>query len=250
MQPLPSWRLLGGWSAKASALEPLAAQLSGRSEILSARQAQESTLEALTAPVFGQAPILLGWSLGGLLALKAALQAPKAFSGLVLIATPVRMRSDVEAYSKDSRADSRADAAWPGVDPRALKAMRLRLRKNPGLVLRQFWRQALGRPLARVDEAWVDWEAPIDALDRGLFELETSDLRPNLPQLSLPSLWLAGEVDAIVPSAAVLRAAEATPGAAHRVIAEAEHDLLLRHTEALAAAIETWRRTLPPRESR
>jgi pimeloyl-[acyl-carrier protein] methyl ester esterase len=51
----------------------------------------------------------------------------------------------------------------------------------------------------------------LQALNEGLHTLDTTDLRARLSELTMPSLWIAGRRDRLVPAAAMRWAAEHSP---------------------------------------
>ena len=84
------------------------------------------------------------------------------------------------------------------------------------------------------------------ALAEGLAILHDADLRPGLPTLAMPSLWIAGRRDRLVSPAALHAAAALAPHARAVEIAGAGHAPFLTHADAVAAAIAAFAATLPP----
>ncbi|HWS25836.1 MAG TPA: alpha/beta fold hydrolase, partial [Xanthomonadales bacterium] len=64
-----------------------------------------------------------------------------------------------------------------------------------------------------------------------------SDLRSELPRLAVPSLWIAGQRDRLVPWQAMQAAAQAAPGGRFQRIDRAGHAPFLSYPETVAAAI-------------
>jgi len=128
------------------------------------------------------APILLGYSLGGRLALHALLARPTLWRAAVIVSAHLGLTDP------GAREERRAmDAAW---------AERFRLDDWDALL--EAWNtrevfggraQALARP-----EAAFDREALALALTAWSVGTQT-DLRPRLGQLSIPILWIAGAND-------------------------------------------------------
>ena len=138
------------------------------------------------------AVIVAGWSLGGQIALQAALDAPEAISDLILIATPVRLL---------------ADETGLGTDAAALRAMRQGLRRNADAIVTAFWGEALAGDRTGYDHDGVfGILAEVDAktLDLGLAALEKTDLRRRLPQIETPAVVIQGDDDRIVGVHAVV----------------------------------------------
>ena len=144
---------------------------------------------------------LLGWSLGAMISLRAAGLRPDKVSGLVLVSGTAHMT---------------ADDTWPGVDARALRAMRTKLRTDPDTVLQDFTKLCF----APMDNAAVvqrftpSAEAfPAESLARGLEYLTELDLRSLLASVEAPALVLHGSEDRVVPAAAAVELARLMPNA-------------------------------------
>jgi len=169
------------------------------------------------------------WSLGGQIALKAALSAPELFSALLLIATPVRLL---------------ADETGLGTDAAALRAMRQGLRRDAKEIVRAFWGEALAG-----DRTGFDFDdipailSPLDAkvLDAGLAALADTDLRRQLPRIAVPTVAMQGDDDRIVGVHAAQQLADGLPQVSVLAVAGGSHALPLTHprmvAEVLAALI-------------
>jgi pimeloyl-[acyl-carrier protein] methyl ester esterase len=187
---------------------------------------------AIAAAIAAASPpaIWLGWSLGGLVALTAALDLPQQVQGLAMLcATPKFVRaadwphgSDgalVHQLAGDLETDYDATIerflaleAMGSTDPRA------ELRHLRQLVF------ARGKPDLRI-------------LQEGIHLLETSDLRSQLPRLTVPSSWIAGRRDRLVPSQAMAWSASQCGGDYHE-IPQAGHAPFFGHVDALAQALQ------------
>ena len=153
------------------------------------------------------ASILLGWSLGGLLALALALRGDLRLTGLVLVATSPCF---VE------RPDWSAGIAAQTLDDFARELTR----DAQGLRRRFFALQTLGDPAARARMPQIDdWPLPDrDCLQAGLGFLRDIDLRPSLHALPYPVLLLQGDADRIVLPAAAEALQQALPGSVLRLL--------------------------------
>jgi pimeloyl-[acyl-carrier protein] methyl ester esterase len=174
--------------------------------------------------------IWLGWSLGGTIALTAALELPQRVRGLAMLcATPKFVRdpgwtsgSDgtlVHQLATDLETDYHATLerflsleAMGSVDPRA------ELRRLRTLVF------ARGEPELRV-------------LQEGIRILETVDLRAALPDLRMPSAWISGRRDRLVPPQAMQWSASQCNGSYHQ-IEHAGHAPFFGHAGAVAQALQ------------
>jgi len=167
----------------------------------------------------------IGWSLGGQLALQAALLAPERVAGLGLIgATPCFVR--------------RAD--WsPAMPVDTFEAFVTQLAADPQAALQRFLAlQVKGDGVARStlkrlrDTVAARPKPQIEALQQGLALLRDTDLRDRLASLQCAQCWLFGDRDALVPSALGEWLATQVPGAGVVALPEAGHAPFLSHTQA------------------
>jgi pimeloyl-[acyl-carrier protein] methyl ester esterase len=170
-----------------------------------------------------------GWSLGGLVALHAAHERPAQVRALVPIAANPRF-----VLADD----------WPHGVPHAVF-------EQFAQGLRGDWRRTLERFLAleahgseraqaelRELKAHVfeRGEPALAVLEQGLEALDRSDLRALVPSLAMPSLWIAGRRDKLVPPAALQWAAQAAPRGRYLEL-NAGHAPFLSHAEEIADAL-------------
>lgn len=192
----------------------------------------EASLEVLADAVLAEAPsraAWLGWSLGGMVALTAALRAPRRVSRLVLVATsPCFARRD----------------DWPcAVAPNILEEFADGLERDvPATVKRFVALQAMGAPDARAQAAWLGRRlaqrpmAQVDALRAGLDILARGDLRPRLAEVNQPVALLAGAHDPLVPLEAAESLGAMLPNARLAVFRRSAHAPFLGEPEAAAQA--------------
>ncbi|RME80821.1 MAG: alpha/beta fold hydrolase, partial [Zetaproteobacteria bacterium] len=138
----------------------------------------EAILEQLPpAPV-----VAVGWSLGGMLLVHAAIRAPSRFAALVLVGAAARF---VRA------------ADWlEGADPDVIA--RLRAMPNAQAMLRAFYRWCAPNE-AKEWLARMRAETPSkEALAAGLQLLATLDLRDALSSLDLDTFWIVGRRDRVL----------------------------------------------------
>ncbi len=199
-------------------------------------RAWPATTDALLDAVLDDLPQgswLLGWSLGGLIAMQAALREPDRFAGLLLIAaTPSLIQRP----------------HWPhAVEPAMLKAMAVELAGDPEPVVQRFLALEMhGAVNARSDlkrlreRAFQHGYPARQALMAGLNHLAETDLTGQLSQLALPVRLLGGRRDRLVPWAALEAVAEAVPDGDLVRIPGAAHAPFLTDPEAVAAAVRGW----------
>ena len=83
-------------------------------------------------------------------------------------------------------------------------------------------------------------------LGEGLHLLETVDLRARLPELAMPSLWLAGRRDRLVSPAAMQAAAALAPDARFHQVPHGGHAPFLTHADEVAGALRDFAVDCPP----
>jgi pimeloyl-[acyl-carrier protein] methyl ester esterase len=173
----------------------------------------------------------LGWSLGGLVALTAALDHPAQVQGLAMLcATPKFVRSE----------------DWPhGSDAALVHQLALDLESGYHATIERFLAlEAMGSTDPKAElrrlraEVFLRGEPQLRVLQEGIGLLERSDLRARLPRLAVPSVWIAGRRDRLVPPAAMAWSAERC-GGRFVEIAHAGHAPFIGHADAVVAALET-----------
>jgi pimeloyl-[acyl-carrier protein] methyl ester esterase len=183
-----------------------------------------------TAP---ERAVWLGWSLGGLVALAAAVRAPKRVEGLILVsATPrfVRAADWTPAMAPETLEQFHAGLlADPSETLARFLALQVRGSSNAGETLRTLRRRIAERP--RPDP---------EALSLGLDLLRDEDLRGRLPDIRCPALWLFGTHDALVPAAVAERVEILMPGALTSIIPGAAHAPHLSHPERTRDLIDAF----------
>lgn len=185
--------LLHGWGLTPGIWAPLQAELEA-SSLAPALFADEGSLDDWAAKLLCDIPagaVLIGWSLGAMLAMALAARAPQHVSRLVLLAPTPRF-----VKSND----------WPhGLDAETTTAFRDNFRDSPARTLERFTAlQALGDTERSVVNTGLRAHLadPLQngsALAHGLRLLEQSDLRGALPAASLRCLLIHGEQDALIP---------------------------------------------------
>ncbi len=251
----PALALIHGWAMHGGLFAPLVAQLRRRYTLHLVdlpghghARADDRALEpvAIAAELVARVPdaVWLGWSLGGQFALRAALDHPGRVRGLVMLASSPRfVRGDDWAH---------------GVDAQVFRDFATLLQQDFRATLEGFLAlEALGSTSAQDDlrslkaQAFARGEPAQRALLEGLGLLDRLDLRAELPGLQVPSLWISGRRDRLVPAGAMPAAARLAPDARSVVIADAGHaPFLSAGAEAVAQEIDGFMRALPDRSRR
>ena len=182
---------------------------------------------------FEQPLVLCGWSLGGIIAQQWAAREPEKVRRLILVnSTPCFAARDDWAY---------------GMPQETLAQFAAELEKNHAATLRRFLalqvrgsegeRELLG---ALREKLFSRGEPHLDALRGGLAILRDADLRGVLPQITQPTLVIAGERDKLTPPEASHYLAQSLPHARAVVIAGAAHAPFLSHSEIFVEQVRNF----------
>ena len=239
--PKPVLALVHGWGMNARVFDALADRLANDFDVRAldlpghgGRAALAgNTLQGWADDLAQQLPdniMLLGWSLGGQVAMRAALDHPRKVTRLILLASTPKFVATEEWQRGMAPADLQDFGAALLADPQAtlLRFLSLQTRGMSGqkAMLQQLRQTLLAAP------------APSrEALAGGLAILRDTDLRAELPQLTQPTLILHGALDTLTPPAAGAWLAETLPAAQHIAFSGAAHAPHLSHGIAVAAAI-------------
>ena len=243
----PSLVLLHGWAMHGGLLATLVPVLEDRYRISvvdlpghgHSPPVAPYTLDAIVATLArhfadeGEPLTVLGWSLGGTIALRWALLHPDRVSRLLLVCTTPRF-----VASDD----------WPcAVDPAAYARFGDEFRVAYRLTLQRFLSlQVQGGDEGRATLAALRGEffargAPRPAvLDAALDVLAAADLRAEVPTIAARTLVVTGSRDALVPTEAGTWLARAMPAARHVDIDGAAHAPFLSHRRAFDAAVREF----------
>jgi len=239
MNPSVPVVLLHGWGLNPAVWQPWSAHLARPLVSLAlpghggAPWSGQRTLAEWAARALEQAPpraVWLGWSLGGLVVLQAALLAPARVVAMVLLASTPRF----------VQADD-----WPAAMPaEVLAAFHTDLTRAPADTLHRFLvLQTRGASAARDTLRRLRADLSVapppdpDALAVGLELLRASDLRAALPAIAVPTLWLCGARDTLVPAAVAPAVARLMPASRQQVLPDAGHAPWLAQPVATAAAV-------------
>lgn len=227
--------LLPGWAMSTTILQPLAAALSeslpdATVNLTALPAIQLSSLETDLSSLAQQLTpgLLIGWSLGGMLAVQLHRRFPEHFPRVITLASNACFveRND-----------------WPHAMARTdFKAFYQSYREEPQKTLKRFALLATqGGPHARQRAKDMPWDA-LDDEQRlhALAVLGMLDNRVALRQPMAPLLHFLGENDALVPVAAAASLAQVHGDSTVKIHPTASHMLPLEQPLWLAAEITHW----------
>jgi pimeloyl-[acyl-carrier protein] methyl ester esterase len=244
----PDLVLIHGWALHGGVFGPLAQRLAPRFRLhlvdlpghgFSRDPEQALDLAAVASEIASRTPpaIWLGWSLGGLFALRAAATLPTVRGLVMVAATPRFVRAP----------------DWPhAVEPEVFARFGEDLARDYAGTLDRFIAlDTLGSEHGRAElkalRALLHERGEPDpaALRAGLALLESSDLRRSLPGLRVPSLWLGGRRDRLVDPRGMAAAAARTPQSRFVEVAGAAHAPFLGHPDLVAAELGAFADNIP-----
>lgn len=233
--------LLHGWGMNPRVFDALNAQLQDHVTLLplalpghgGVAALPINTLATWATHIAGQLPphtALLGWSLGGQVAMRIALDNPAQIERLILISTTPKFVSDERWQAGVAHQDLQAFGADMQTDARAtlLRFLSLQTRGVPA-------QKAILQSL-RASLFSVRLPEP-QALAAGLAMLLQTDLRAEAAALKPPTLVVHGGQDKLTPPDASAWLAKNLPSAQCCLIDGAAHAPFLSHTQQVAEAI-------------
>lgn len=234
----PSIVVLPGWSIAAAALAPLVRELGSGARALDlpgqgARrdETMPATLDGVARSIerdLGDDDVLVGWSLGAMVALAITAAGRRRPRALALVApTPKFVAADEWPQGVDGALLDRYVAAVGNDATRLLAefdALMLLGDQHRGTGARTLREARMTSPTAAT-------------LASGLGILRTADLRDTAPTVACRTLVVAGGNDRITPPAAARWLAGAMPRATIVELAGAGHALPLTHAAELGSAV-------------
>ncbi|MGL5270863.1 MAG: alpha/beta fold hydrolase [Selenomonadaceae bacterium] len=173
--------------------------------------------------------IVVGWSLGGMLALQLAHAHPEWIEKLVLLSSTSRFTTD-GLYTE-------------GLPPSSVKSLSRRLNRRQRETQKNFYWEMFADAETEAAEKFseispVFFSLPGTGLQKGLNYLLQTDLRDILPQIRVPVAILHGEADEICPPAAARYMASLLPTAKLKLFPGAGHVLFFSHLAEVLKIIE------------
>ncbi|MDE2234927.1 MAG: pimeloyl-ACP methyl ester esterase BioH [Gammaproteobacteria bacterium] len=203
------------------------------------------TIQSLARELLDVAPpdaVWLGWSLGGLACLRAAVDNPQRIRALVLVCATPRFLTATD---------------WPHAMPlQQLQNLVDELRNNYRTSVQRFLalqvhEDSSARAMLRQLRAllYAHGEPSPADLERGLMLLRDTDLRPELERVQQPTLAVMGGYDRLVPAQAGQAIAAAIHGAQCMVFPKAAHAPFLSDPTSFISVLQQFMQAVPERIS-
>ncbi|NMH60748.1 pimeloyl-ACP methyl ester esterase BioH [Alteromonas sp. MYP5] len=182
-----------------------------------------AAIAELIAPRLPKNAVVIGWSLGGLVAQYLALHHANTVAGLITIASSPKFEQTL---------------GWPGIDAQLLVQFQQQLAQDYRKTIERFLAiQAMGSATARQDikairEAIHAYPEPAPkALAEGLKLLSSEDLRQDIGRIKQPTLRLYGRLDSLVPPSSIDQICKLHPQADSVVLPHASHAPFISHPQ-------------------
>lgn len=215
-----------GWGFDHRVWQALAQQLASRFQIY-----------LVDLPGFGDSPVcdwqqfkqellkklppqfnVVGWSLGGLYAMRLAVEEDRV-AGLFVTASSPRFTEDVE---------------WPAVSQEVLAGFASKLLSAPQQTLKDFV------ALQSQGQEKTNYSASLLGLQQGLDTLSTWDLRAQLLQYPKPTCFVFGRLDAIISHKLMAVMQQHYPQFKYHLFSKAAHMPFLSHPQEYLAVLEDF----------
>lgn len=212
----------GQWTALPAALRPVVSTCHARPEARS--------IEAMAALLLAEHPgdlLLCGASMGGMIAMEAARQAPQRVAGLALLGTTARPETPEMRALREAAMELFSQGRLREViEPNVAFAFHPTHAAQPALVQAylDFVLGAGAAQLVRQNQAVID----------------RPDARPHLPHVACPTLVLCGAQDQLTPLECSEEIAQLVPGAQLQVLQECGHMLTMEQPSAVNQALRQW----------
>lgn len=208
-----------------------AATLRGVAQVhISNAHTRAATLPQMAALLLAELPgphVLVGASMGGMLAMELHRQAPERVRGMALLGTSARPDTPeliaLRTQACELFATGRMDEV---LRANVLFAFHPTHQKQPGLV---------GRYLDMITRAGAE---QLIAQNRAV--MARADTRPHLHQVTCPVMVACGEADLLTPAELSREMAALMPQAAVEIVAGAGHMLTMEQPERVSALLLRW----------
>ncbi len=165
---------------------------------------------------------LMGWSMGGMIATRLALESIGRVTRVINVASSPRFT---------------ATASWFGVASEVLDDFYLRFLNEPKRTQQYFIRTQLqGQNLPT---AWSQIRASDEGLKQGLALLKNWDLRQELLNIRIPVAYILGRLDALIPYQVMATMQQRYPDFEYFMLKKSAHIPFLSHSDEFTACLRT-----------
>ncbi len=193
-----------------------------------------ATVEEMAAAVLAETDgelVLCGASMGGIVAMEVARQAPQRINGLALLGTNARPETDdMRSLREEAIKLFAAGRVREVIEPNVALAFHPENAKDPALARTylDFVLRAGGEQLIRQNRAIMS----------------RPDARAHLPQVLCPTLVLCGDADQLTPPECSREIASLVPGSRLVMIEQCGHMLTMERPDRVNAELLAWLDTL------
>lgn len=234
-----------GWGLNSGVWQPCVQQLQNNFQVITVDlpgfginvdyQVSPYTVEniaASIADIIDEPAVIIGWSLGGMLATELACNHPEKVKGLVTVAsTPYFVEQE----------------SWPGIRPEVLTLFHRQLEDDTQKTINNFLKiQAMGSPHLRHDikqlrDLIMQYPMPNkQSLDLSLRFLENEDQRQQLSQVTQPFLRMYGKLDGLVPKAVIKKVSILATNSKVIIFEKASHAPFISELESFVVQLSDW----------
>ena len=234
-----------GWGLNSGVWQPCVEELQKQFQVITVDlpgfglnvtyQISPYTLEniaASIADIIEEPAVVIGWSLGGMIATELACNHPNKIKGLITIAsTPCFVEQD----------------NWPGIKPDVLALFHRQLEEDTQKTINNFLKiQAMGSPHLRQDikqlrDLIMQYPMPDkQTLDLSLQFLEREDQREKLKDVTQPFLRMYGKLDGLVPKTVIDKVSVLASNSEVIVFDKASHAPFISELAPFVDVLSLW----------
>ena len=234
-----------GWGVNAGVWQPCVEYFTGESQVITIDlpgfgsnrdvQIKPYSIVHIAQAIQAQLPepvVMVGWSLGGLVATQIAHAFPHKVKALITVASSPMF---VEQNN------------WPGIKAHVLASFHRQLTQDSKKTIDNFLKiQAMGSPHIRQDikkihQLVMNYPIPTtETLNQSLTLLQTTDQRQIMKSIKQPFLRIYGAMDSLVPKAVIKQIDELAVNSDKMIFKGASHAPFISHFESFVQSITTW----------
>jgi pimeloyl-[acyl-carrier protein] methyl ester esterase len=169
---------------------------------------------------------VLGWSLGGLVATRLCIEAQSRVENLVNVASSPKFIKELD---------------WVGIDKDIFNKFYINLKRDPIKTRSEFINIQLGiKDELSKDSSTPDITPTLVGLQLGLEWLLEWDFRDGIKEISIPTLYMFGRLDTIIPRRLMLKMQATFPQFKYTMFNKAAHAPFLSHRHEFILALSEF----------